>query len=54
MASLLIKTFGVKELEEFQKGTVDNLLDGKDVYLLAIIDYPYYSSNFQEFHFRKR
>jgi len=28
-----MNTFGVKELKEFQKDTVDNLLDGKNVYL---------------------
>ena len=27
-----MNTFGVKELKEFQKETVDNLLDGKDVH----------------------
>ena len=27
-----MNTFGVKELKEFQKEIVDNLLDGKDVY----------------------
>jgi hypothetical protein len=27
-----MNTFGVKELKEFQKETVDNLLDGKDIY----------------------
>jgi hypothetical protein len=27
-----MNTFGVKELKEFQKETVDNLLDEKDVY----------------------
>jgi hypothetical protein len=27
-----MNTFGVKEFKEFQKETVDNLLDGKDVY----------------------
>ena len=32
MASLLMNTFGVKELKEFEKETVDNLLDGKDLY----------------------
>jgi len=32
MASLLMNTFGVKELKEFQKETANNLLDGKDVY----------------------
>ena len=28
-----MNTFGVPELKEFQKETVDNLLDGKDVCL---------------------
>ena len=32
MASLLMNTFGVKVLKEFQMETVDNLLDGKDVH----------------------
>ncbi len=27
-----MNTFGEKELKEFQKETVNNLLDGKDVY----------------------
>jgi len=41
-----MNTFGVKELKEFQKETVDNLLDGKNFYLHTnwnfIIDYPYW------------
>ena len=32
MASLLMNMFCVKELKEFQKETVDNLLEEKDVY----------------------
>lgn len=29
----ILEKFGVKELKEFQQETVDNLLEGKDVYL---------------------
>ena len=53
MASLLMNTFGVKQLE-FQKETVDNLPDGKNVYLsVKNGSWTKYSSNFDEFHFRK-
>jgi hypothetical protein len=29
----LLQKFGVKELRDFQQESVDNLLEGKDVYL---------------------
>jgi hypothetical protein len=29
----LLQKFGVKELKDFQQESVDNLLEGKDVYL---------------------
>ena len=43
----LLQKFGVKELREFQQESIDNLLEGKDVYLSD-------TSDTKEFHFHKR
>ena len=44
----LLQKFGVKELRAFQQESVDNLLEGKDVYLSD------FTSDTKEFHFHKR
>ena len=41
----LLQNFGVKELRDFQQESVDNLLEGKDVYLSN------FTSDTKEFHF---
>ena len=44
----LLQKFGVKELRDFQQESVDNLLEGKDVYCQI------FTSDTKEFHFHKR